>query len=103
MEDIIRKTMFFFITIWFNLKWSPRSPWCVARLNMAWNKYIATPMYSERVETFGEDWAEQHYQEKMETSLFVSLFTMREKLKVFFLPYSCGDKYKSPPIFENTE
>lgn len=103
MENIIEKTVFFFITIWFNAKWSPWSPWCVARLNMAWNKYTSTPVYSERVEASGEEWAEQQWQENRETQFFISMFTFREKLKVLFLPYSCGDKYRMPPIFGDTE
>jgi len=92
------------VRTYLSIKWSPWSPWTVARLNLAWSNYVQTSMYKERLEAPEalhtnknfENYAEQAYIQNVEAALFIELFTRKEKLKILFLPFSCGDKNKIP-------
>jgi len=90
--------------IYLSVKWSPWNPWAVARLNMAWTKYIQTPVYEDRLKVptelhtdrKSENYAEQAYIMNTEAMLFMSLFTRKERLKILFTPFSCGNRNKMP-------
>jgi hypothetical protein len=87
-----------------SIKWSPWNPWAVARINMAWTKYVQTAMYEERLEVPREfhtnrkfeNYAEQAYVTNVEAMFFISMFTRKEKLKVLFTPFSCGNRNRMP-------
>jgi len=89
--------------IWYyGIKWSPWNPWTLAVLNMAWNKYTQSVLYAERKKvTFripgsSCDFAEHHYTELGEVKHFIRKFTLKDKMKIIFIPFSCGEKYKLP-------
>jgi len=84
-------------------KWWAWNPWAIARLNLAWSKYIETTMYKERVKLWEfhtekqfEDYGEQAYVRNVEVTLFINLFTRKEKMKMLFMPFSCGNKFRMP-------
>jgi hypothetical protein len=78
------------------IKGSPWNPWNVARLNMALQKYMETIMYRERVKAYGDEWAIRAFEEYGEIPFFVRKFTFRDRLRVIFTPFSCGDYYMIP-------
>lgn len=81
------------------LKWSPWSPWSVAMLNLAWSKYIETPMYEGRKELEKEGPKFKNFAQIAfadDITFFVSKFTKKDWLKVIFLPFSCGDVFRIP-------
>jgi len=85
------------------IKWSAWNPWAVARLNIVWNRYTGTEMYKARKEIDFmppngdyEDFAEQAFYEYNEAEMFIGNYTFKEKLKIIFCPFSCGDKYRLP-------
>jgi len=82
--------------IYMNIKWSPWNPWNIARLNLALQKYMETVMYRERVIAFGRNWAISAFEEHNEIPFFVKQFTFKDKLRVLFTPFSCGNYYKMP-------
>jgi hypothetical protein len=90
--------------VYYSIKWSSWNPWAIGRLNMAWNKYVSTPMYEERLKVSKclhtdknfENYAEQSFVTNCETKLFMSLLTRKEKLRVLLVPFSCGNKYRMP-------
>ena len=90
--------------IYLLVKWSPWNPWAVARLNMAWSKYIQTTMYEDRLKVPKilhtdknfENYAEQAYVTNTEAMFFMSMFTRKERLKVLFIPFSCGNRNRMP-------
>lgn len=88
--------VYFTIIIYMNIKWSPWNPWNVARLNLALQKYMETIMYRERVVASGHDWAIGAFEEYNEIPFFVRQFTFKDKLRMLFMPFSCGNYYRMP-------
>ena len=86
-----------------SIKWSAWNPWAIARLNLAWTKYTETTMYEERfkcsefhTDPNRESYAEQAYIENCEVMFFVNQFTWKDKLKIAFTPFSCGNQNRMP-------
>jgi len=95
---MIEKIKRFLYMTYIDLKWHPFNPWCVARMNLSYKHYIKSDLYKYRVEALGHEFAYSHYVELQEINMFVSLFTLRDKLKIIFTPFSCGDKHSIPPL-----
>lgn len=86
----------FLYVIFITLKWHPFNPWCVARMNLSYKKYTESELYHLRVDALGHKFAHDHYHDLQEIKMFVSFFTLRDKLKVIFTPFSCGNEYSMP-------
>ena len=78
------------------MKWSPFNPWCVARMNLAYKRYTESDLYNYRVEALGHKFAHDHYHESGGLKVFMTFFTLKDKLKVIFTPFSCGNEYSIP-------
>lgn len=102
MKKIIFKIRYFLMVVKYYAKWYPFNPWGIARMNLAWTKYTETPMYEERkkidftMNPKYSDFAEEAFFEYGEMRLFDRLFTKKERFRVIFAPFSCGDKFKMP-------
>jgi len=88
--------------IWLKIKWSPWNPWCVGRMNLAWSKYTKTPMYEGRKELENahpvdfKDFAYKSFAENYEIKHFMANFTKKDKIKLFFAPFSFGSAFRMP-------
>lgn len=84
------------------IKWSPWNPWCLAKLNLAWRKYTQTPMYESRKaleERFPLDFKDFAYNSFIvngEVFFFIKKITWKEKILIFFMPFSFGNRFKMP-------
>lgn len=97
---MLNKIRMFLYHIYINLKWHPFNPWCVGRMNLAYKNYIESDLYKYRVEELGHEFAFKHYHELQEVKIFISFFTPKNKLKLLFTPFSCGNQYNMPPIWK---
>ena len=115
LKTILRKILFYSyccyyypalgaIKVYLSIQWSPWNPWTIARLNLAWQNYIKTTMYEDRLkvpkilhtdEKF-DNYAEQAFVDNSEAMFFISRFTREERIKTWITPFSCGDKYRMP-------
>lgn len=84
------------------VKWSPWNPWCLGRMNLAWRKYTQTSMYEGRKELEKEhpvnfrDFAYKSYVENGEIKHFMANFTKKERIRLFFTPFSFGNNFTMP-------
>ena len=96
------KILWYGYCAWIEFLYCEWNPWALARLNLAWTNYTKTPMYEERmkldwVDIKGFDnYAEKAFVENLEIKLFTSLFTKTDRLRITFLPFSCGNKHTMP-------
>ena len=97
------KILWYGYVMWIYVKWFEWNPWVFGGLNLAWTNYTKTSIYEERkkinyvtLKPGYEDYATQAYVDNMEPLFFKSRFTWKDKLRIIFLPYSCGNKYKMP-------
>lgn len=107
LKKLYYKIAWYSYIVWLEILYCEWNPWALARLNQAWTNYTKTPMYAERKKikfmrapkfegkTY-EDYAEQAYVENLEIKLFTSLFTWKDRVKIAFTPFSCGDKHQIP-------
>ena len=84
------------------IKWNKWNPWCLGRMNLAWMKYTQTPMYEERKKLEKKypidfkDFACRSFIENYEIKFFMRHFTTKDKIKLFFMPFSFGNQFKMP-------
>lgn len=84
------------------IKWSPWNPWCLGKMNLAWTKYTQTSMYEGRKQLEKDnpvnfkDFAYKSFIENYEIKHFMNCFTKKEKIKLFFAPFSFGNSFKMP-------
>lgn len=95
LKLIYYRTALFFIDKYYQMKWSPYNPWCIARVNVSYSKYMDTVMYKERLKLFGSKFAFFTFVENKEMILFMKKLTRRDKIKIYFTPFSCTGVYKS--------
>ena len=93
---MIDKIKFFLVHLYIDLKWSTFNPWCIARMNLAYKRYTESDLYTYRVEVLGHKFAHDHYHESKGIEVFMTFFTFKDKLKVIFTPFSCGNEYSMP-------
>lgn len=94
LKLIYYKTALFFISRYYQMKWSLRNPWCIARANIAYSKYMDTIMYEERIKIFDEKFAFITFVENKEILYFIRKFTLKDKIKMYLTPFSCTGRYK---------
>jgi len=63
-------------------------PYHQARINMAYNKYMETTLYRDRLIEMGENFARMAFIEYDETELFLKKLTWKDKMKAFFVSYN---------------
>lgn len=91
-----------FQIILLKIKWNPWNPWCLGKMNLAWTKYTRTSMYEDRKQlekgnpTDFKDFAYNSFIENYEVKHFVNCFTKKEKIKLFFAPFSFGNNFRMP-------
>ena len=84
------------------IKWTPWNPWCLGRMNLAWTKYIQTSMYEGRKQleeghpSDFKDFAYNSFIENYEIGYFISCFSKKEKIRLFFCPFSFGGRFRMP-------
>ena len=84
------------------IKWSPWNPWCLGRMNLAWTKYTQTPTYEGRKQlekdnpTYFKNFAYNSFVDDYEIRYFINRFTKKEKIKLFFAPFSFGNNFRMP-------
>lgn len=103
MKKFFYKIAYYFFVVYYSIIWNEWSPWAIARVNLAWQKYTETPMYAERkkidfmrVSPDCEDYAEQAFLDNKEAFYFIKKLSWKDKLKILLMPFSCGDHYKLP-------
>lgn len=71
-------------------------------MNLAWSKYIKTPMYEGRKELEKahpvdfRDFAYKSFVENHEISHFIANFTKKDRIKLLFAPFSFGNNFRMP-------
>jgi hypothetical protein len=92
----------FWRLILLKIYWNPWNPWCVGRMNLAWRKYMETPMYEGRKELekahpdHFTDYTRRAFVDNHEIKHFMSNFTKKDKIKLFFAPFSFGSTFRMP-------
>ncbi len=94
----------YFRLILLKIKWSPWNPWCLGRTNLAWAKYAQTSTYEGRKQlekdspVYFKDFAYNAFVDNCEIRYFINRFTLKDKIKLFFAPFSFGDKFRMPLV-----
>ena len=84
------------------IKWSPWNPWCLGKMNLAWTKYTQTSTYEgrKRLEkdnpAYFKNFAYNSFRDDYEIRYFIDRFTLKEKIRLFFAPFSFGGQFKMP-------
>lgn len=96
----------YFIKIYIKIRWSCWNPWALGRMNLAWSKYAATPMYEARRELDREfaknipnykgDFSYEAFLEYHEFDFFYSQRTLFDRVRLFFAPFSFSNKFRMP-------
>lgn len=96
------KKIRYFQLILLKIKWSPWNPWCLGRMNLAWAKYTQTSMYKDRKQlekdhpNCFEDFAYKSFIDNYEVKHFINRFTKKDRIRLFFTPFSCGNQFRMP-------
>ena len=105
IKKLWNKMLWYGYVMWVHVRWCEWNLWVLSSLNLAWTNYTKTSMYEERMKIDFmplrpgyEDYATQAYVDNLEPLFFKKRFTRKDKLRVLFTPFSCGDKYQMPLI-----
>lgn len=71
------------------------TPFFSALTIIAFRKYQETPMYTERRDVFGHDFAIMSYVENKEQGMFMRKLKWRDKLRAYTVPYSIINEYEN--------
>jgi len=92
--------------LFIRIKWSAWNPWAIGAMNMAWSKYVETPMYEGRVEVDREfainqpnykgDFAYETFLEYKEFDFFYGQRTLADRIRLLVAPFSFGDRFRLP-------
>ncbi len=73
------------------------SPWAKAKILLAFYKYTQTCVFKERVQVVGKEYAKEIFiNGSVERKFFMEKFSRKEKLGIFFGPYTYISKYELP-------
>ena len=71
-------------------------------MNLAWTKYTQTSTYECRKQlekdnpVYLKDFAYKAFHDDYEIRYFMAKFTKKEKIRLFFAPFSFGNKFRMP-------
>jgi len=96
------KKVSYYRLILIKIKWNPWNPWCLGRMNLSWTKYTQTDTYKARMGLEKDypnrfkDFTYKSFVNNHELEYFILQFTPKDKIKLFFMPFSFGDQFRMP-------
>jgi|WetSurSiteA1Bulk_404760.scaffolds.fasta_scaffold02404_7 hypothetical protein len=106
LQDVFWKAYRRCAILLIHIKWSAWNPWAVGAMNLAWSKYVKTPMYEGRVEVDREFATNQpNYKGNFpfeafinykEFDFFYKQRTWLDRIRLFVAPFSFGDRFRIP-------
>jgi hypothetical protein len=71
-------------------------------MNLAWSKYTQTSTYEGRKQlekdnpVYFKDFAYNSFVDDYEIRYFIKRFTLKDKIRLFFAPFSFGNMFRMP-------
>lgn len=106
LNNLFRISYIKVATLLIRIKWSSWNPWAIGAYNMAWSKYIQTPMYEGRTElnrhfaikqsNYKGDFAFEAFVSNGEFAFFYNKRTWIDRIRLAVAPFSFGDKFRIP-------
>jgi len=106
LKELWYKAVLFSAKTYIRIKWSTWNPWSIGRLNLAWGKYLVTPMYAARAEldhqlqinqaNYEGDYPYEAFMNNHEFDFFYKKRTLSDRARLFFAPFSFGNRFRMP-------